>query len=214
LGGESARAPRYLALAGVFASFATWTKNEGLLLLAVTAAALLVSGWRAAGWRSGVRRSGAFALGALPVLLLVLWFKIAVAPADPLTGQMTASLGHKLANTGRWMQVGGGFLKQAWETYCYPFPPLILLAVVGVLVRLRPGQERPLAPLLAVLAGLAGYFAIFMVTNYDLDWLINSALERLYMHLWPALILAVFILLRRPEDWAIASTSPKAKKAR
>jgi hypothetical protein len=42
--------------------------------------------------------------------------------------------------------------------------------------------------------------------------LFATALDRLYMHMWPALLLAVFLLLRRPEDYAIVSTP--AKKAR
>ncbi|HEX7198069.1 MAG TPA: hypothetical protein VF213_01245, partial [Dongiaceae bacterium] len=41
--------PRYLTLAGLFASFAAGTKNEGTLLLAALAAALLVTTWRGAG---------------------------------------------------------------------------------------------------------------------------------------------------------------------
>lgn len=214
LSGESARPARCLSLAGVFAGFAAWTKNEGTLLLVALAAALFVSVWRFAGWRSAARQSGLFLLGALPGLLLVLWFKVALAPPDPLAGQMTVNLGPKLANAGRWFQVAGGFLKQAWELYVYPAPPLALLAVTCVLLRLRPRTGRSLAPLLAVLIALAGYFAIFLVTNYDLEWLIATALDRIYLHVWPALVLAVFLLLRRPGDFAIAMSPAKAKKGR
>lgn len=214
LSGESARPARCLSLAGVFAGFAAWTKNEGTLLLVALAAAIFVSVWRSAGWRSAARQSGLFLLGALPGLLLVLWFKVALAPPDPLAGQMTVNLGQRLANGGRWLQVAGGFLKQAWDLYVYPGPPLALLAVTCVLLRLRPRQERSLAPLLAVLIVLAGYFAIFLVTKDDIEWLFATALDRLYMHVWPALVLAVFLLLRRPEDFAVVSSPAKAKKAR
>ena len=69
-------------------------------------------------------------------------------------------------------------------------------------------------PWLAVLLVLAGYFATFLATNYDLDWLFGTALDRLYMHVWPALVLAIFLLLRRPEDFATISSPAKAKKAR
>jgi hypothetical protein len=65
-----------------------------------------------------------------------------------------------------------------------------------------------------VLIVLAGYFAVFLVTKDDLDWLFATALDRLYMHVWPALVMAVFILLRRPEDFAIVSSPAKAKRAR
>jgi hypothetical protein len=214
LGGQSARPGRYLSLAGVFAGFAAWTKNEGALLVVALAAAIFVGAWRSAGWRSAARQAGIFLLGALPGLLLVLWFKMTLAPPDPLARQMTASLGQKLASPGRWLQVAGGFLKQAWELYCYPSPPLALLAVTCVLLRLRPSQERPAAPWLAVLLVLAGYFAIFLGTSYDLDWLFGSAIDRLYLHVWPAVVLAVFLLLRRPEEFAVVSSPAKQKKAR
>jgi hypothetical protein len=205
------RTSRCLSLAGVFAGFAAWTKNEGALLVVALAAALFLSAWRSAGWQSAARQAGIFLLGALPGLLLVIWFKMALAPPDPLAGQMTVGLGQKLFNGGRWLKVAGGFLKLAWEVYLLP---LALLAVNAGLLRLRPRQERSYAPLLAVLIVLAGYFAIFLVTKDDLDWLIATALDRLYMHVWPALVLAVFLLLRRPEDFAIVSTPAKAKKAR
>src|SRR5678815_565178 len=88
-------------------------------------------------------------LGALPGLLLVIWFKIALAPPDPLAGQMTVGLGQKLFNGGRWLKVAEGFLKQAWEVYLLP---LALLAVTCGLLRLRPRQERSYAPSLAAVS--------------------------------------------------------------
>jgi len=205
------RTSRELSLAGVFAGFAAWTKNEGALLVVALAAALIVSAWRSAGWRSGFRQAGLFLLGALPGLLLVIWFKVALAPPDPLAGQMTVGLGQKLFSGGRWLKVAEGFLKQAWEAH---LPSLVLLAVICGLLRLRPRQERSYMPSLAVLLVLSGYFAIFLVTKDDLDWLFTTALDRLYVQVWPALVLAVFLLLRRPEDFAIASTPAKAKRAR
>ncbi len=214
LSGESARPARCLSLAGVFAGFAAWTKNEGTLLLIALAAALFVSAWRSAGWRAAARQSGIFLLGALPGLLLVLWFKMALAPPDPLAGQMTVNLGQKLAHAGRWFQVAGGFLKQAWELYIFPGPPLALLAVTCVVLRLRPRNQPSLAPLLAILIVLAGYFAIFLATKDDLEWLFATTLDRLYMHVWPALVLAVFLLLRRPEDFAVTSSPAKSRRAR
>jgi hypothetical protein len=203
------RSSRYLSLAGLFAGFAAWTKNEGALLVVALAAALFVSEWRSTGWRSAARQGGMFLLGASPVLLLVLWFKVALAPPDPLAGQMTVGLGQKLFNVSRWLKVAGGFLTHVWAVYLLP---LALLAATCGLLRLRPRAERSPAPLLVVLLVLAGYFAIFLVTKDDLDWLFATALDRLYMHMWPALLLAVFLLLRRPEDYAIVSTP--AKKAR
>ena len=214
LGGEAARPARYLSLAGAFAGFAAWTKNEGEMLAVALAAALFFGTWRSAGWRSAARRCAVFLAGALPGLLLVLWFKLALAPPDPLAGQLTVNLAHTLANPGRWLQVAGGFLKVAWDFYCFPAPPLVLLAVTSVLLRPAPLHRRSVTPWLAVLLALAGYFAIFLQSKYDLDWLFGTALERLYLHVWPTLVLAVFLLLRRPEDFAIITSPVKPQKAR
>ena len=211
LGGRSPHGARWLSLAGVFGGFAASIKNEGLLLVVALAAALLVSAWSASGWRSAIREAGIFLLGALPGLLLALWFKAAFAPPDPLAGQVSAGVGQKLSDAGRWLQITGGFLKQAWELYLIP---LALLGATCALLRLRPRRERTLTPMIAVLVVLAGYFGIFLVTGYDLEWLFSSALDRLYLHVWPAVVLAVFLLLRRPEDFAIVSRPVKAKKAR
>src|SRR4029077_17881209 len=68
------RSARYLTLAGIFAGFAAWTKNEGLLLRVALALAILVTAARI----EGIRQAGLFFAGALPVLLLVLWFKFFV----------------------------------------------------------------------------------------------------------------------------------------
>jgi hypothetical protein len=51
---------------------------------------------------------------------------------------------------------------------------------------------------LAALA--AGYFIVFIVTPDDLTWRLNTALDRLLAQIWPAALLALFLLLRRMED--------------
>jgi len=50
------------------------------------------------------------------------------------------------------------------------------------------------------------------------DLLLGTALDRLYFQLWPALVLAVFLTVRCPEDFglvdAVSVPARKAKKAR
>jgi hypothetical protein len=198
------RSPRYLTLAGVFGGFAAWTKNEGLLLIAAVGAALLVTAWQSAGSRPAIRQVGLFLLGTLPVLCLVLWFKFFVAPPDPLL--------QRTIDPGRWLRVAAGFVTRA------PGVALLLLALAALLLRPRPAAQRTPAvflPLIVLAIVLAGYFAVFLVAPYDVDWLLSTALERLYLQLWPLLVVAVFLLLRRPEDFAIAEAPARnAAKSR
>ncbi len=162
-------------------------------------------------------RCGVFLLGALPVLLLTAWFKIAIAPRDPLAGHMAVNLAEDLANAGRWLHIAAGFLKHAWELGIYPAPRLAILALAAVLLRLRPRGARCLAPWIALTIAVAGYFFVFMLTADDVDWLLATALDRLYFQLWPALVLAVFLTVRYPEEFglvdAISATGKKPKNA-
>lgn len=193
------RSPRFLTLAGCFAGLAAWTKNEGVLLLVALTAALLAIAWRSAGPRQALRHAGFFLLGALPLLALVLWFKLFAAPPDTLVAGMGDAVSHKVVDGGRWFSVLAGFVKTA------PLVPLALLAFAAVLLRPRSGAFPAMLPLIAFAIALAGDFTVFLLTRLDVEWLISTALERLYLQLWPLLVLAVFLLLRRPEDFAIAA---------
>jgi hypothetical protein len=204
------RSPRYLTLAGWFAAFAAWTKNEGLLVVVALAAALLASAQRSSGWRTAIRQCGLFLLGALPVVVLVLWFKLFVAPPDPLAHGLGTGLLQKISDPGRWIRIAAGIVQGV------PVVALLLVAFAAGLLRFLPaGQRRPglFLPLIACAIVLAGDFAVFLLTPDELNWLLSTALERLYLQLWPLLLLAVFLLLRRPEDFAIAIAEAPAKRA-
>jgi hypothetical protein len=193
---------RYLSLAGLFAGFATWTKNEGMLLFAAIAVALFAGAWRSGGLRRAARDCAVFVAGAGPMLALTLWFKFAVSPPDPLAGQMGSHLAQRLLAPDRWLHIVSGFLSHAWALAL----PLALLAGAAGLLRPRLPNGRALAPWIAFSIGLAGYFGVFLATSYELDWLLGTALDRLYLHLWPLLVLAVFFTVRCPEEFAAVET--------
>jgi hypothetical protein len=113
---------------------------------------------------------------------------------------------HKISDPGRWTRLAAGIVQGA------PGVALLLVAFAAGLLRLLPaGQWRPalFLPLVACAIVMAGDFAVFLLTPDDLNWLLSTALERLYLQLWPLLLLAVFLLLRRPEDFAIAEAPVK-----
>src|SRR6185312_14052577 len=73
-----------LLLAGLAAGLAAWTKNEGMLFLIAVVAVRFVVEARARGWRLPVREAVIFGLGALPILLVLVYFKTQPAPANDL----------------------------------------------------------------------------------------------------------------------------------
>src|SRR5262249_10189211 len=76
--------PGLMVLAGFTAASAGWLKNEGLLFLMIVAFVLWLPTLRELSAR--LRLFLAFVTGSVPMLLLILWFKVAVAPPNDIVG--------------------------------------------------------------------------------------------------------------------------------
>jgi hypothetical protein len=208
---STAARPGALALGGACASFAAWTKNEGLALVGISAVLLLLLGAREHGVRQALRRVAWYAAGAAPVLLMVLVFKFAMAPKDPMLHVGAAQMLAKIADSSRWMQIGAGFFDFLLQLGAWPAHPLVFLILLAVGLRFRPGllaAPLSLLPAGAVAAMLGVYFAGLLVTPHELAWQISTALYRLILQMWPALVFALLLLLRAPDSPAGAPASP------
>ena len=216
---EAKMAPRrraVLALAGLFAGFGAWTKNEGLLFLGLLAVSLLLVQGFVAGWKEAFRKCAWFLLGASPPLLLTLSFKLFMAPAaDPMLAQSVPKVLEKLRDAGRYVVVLKAFFTQALAQGEGWAQPVVLLAILAIALRFEIGRRlRPAVTVagltLALLA--AGYFGAYVVTPYDLRWHLGTSLGRLYAQIWPSFLLLSFSILRRPEDLALLPAPGKRKK--
>ena len=87
-----------LILAGCAAALAAWTKNEGILFFLIATAGLFGTTIYSNGWKQAFRRTAAFLAGALPVLMIVIYFKLRIAPANDLMAgaQLGRPLGEAL----------------------------------------------------------------------------------------------------------------------
>jgi hypothetical protein len=193
-------------LAGAFAGFAAWTKDEGFLFLAV----FLVG--------SAIFKRKQFPrliAAALPAAALVLFFKAVLARGTPsLMSSSAPGLVHRLLDVGRYWQVAGafvgGFLGMMVDWY-HPALPVIILAVA---LRFDRTHKRD-----ALFTGgicllvLLGYFGIYVITPNDLAWQLQTSLNRLFVQVWPSLLLAVFVGLRTPEGM-VKIAAPAPAKAR
>ena len=182
-----------LLLAGTLASLAAWTKNEGVLL--VVAAALFAAWIAIRGGRP--RRMAWFVVGAAPVLLTLVWFKLAVAPVPPpylSEAQTFATLAellfgperHAIVDALMWQRVSawGGPLAAG-------VLPLGLVAVALVAVT-RAGRSAR-AVLAAVGFMLVSYYVVYLLTPLDVEFLVSTTFDRLIVQIWPSLVLAAFL---------------------
>jgi hypothetical protein len=222
-----------LILAGIAAGLSAWTKNEGLLFALIVTVSLTGMAAHAGGWRLAFKRTGWFLAGALPILLIVVYFKTRLSPTNDLVaGFSLAEAFAKLLDWGRYAEIVRAFFITGIS-----FTQGVIDVRVGM--QLNPGAVNIL--LLAVYLGLtgiridekdrgcffqaaaalvltlAGYFFVYVMTPLDLNYHLMTSLNRLFLQLWPSAVFLVFMAAGIPGQTSPAgkpeAASPKAKWA-
>ncbi len=188
----------YLSLlAGVTASCAAWTKNEGLLFLVVVMAVRFCIPWRHRSGRSHLNELVFFLFGVVPILSIVFFFKLHFAPPNDLFNIGTSQLVlNYLLDISRYSVIAAAYIKEIIF-----FGNGILLAFIAYYCFSGPDRENKiiLSPsLLVLLLMLFGYFAVFLITPHDLKWHLQT-LDRLLLQLWPLAVFAYFLFVAGPE---------------
>jgi hypothetical protein len=189
-----------LALAGVAAGFAAWTKNEGLLFLF----AFLVSQFASTAWArptvsgesrlNAVRELAVPLLAMAPFLLLIAWFKHSVAPGDLFSSP--DSMIHKILSPTRYWTILQWYVKEFFRFGNWVIPTTVLLLALGFLIPrsgIRRDETAFRSPILPLALTLAGYFAIYVITPNDLYWHLRFSLNRLFLQVWPSTLFLFFL---------------------
>lgn len=193
---------RPLVIAGLAAGCAAWTKNEGLLFVVVIVLVRLLVVVPARGWTACADEMRTFAAGLLPVLLLVGFFKTFVAPGlSPILAQQgTAITWDRITDLNRYAGAAQAFVKKAVR---FGHPGIVVLLGYWMLVSRHEGATERLG--FRTSAGavgfmLAGYFMIIIITPHGLEYQIATALDRLWIQLWPSAVFLFFLFVRTPEE--------------
>lgn len=208
---------RFTILAGLMAGFAAWTKNEGLLFVAAVivarAWAIVRFGDRAVLTRQLVRLGA----GLIAPLAVTVFFKLRFAPANDLVSRKPGQIVAHLADIGRWVGAIQGYVIAPFRIGNFLVPIILVLAAYWFFVRFKV-DARDRASLATVLAAigltLAGEFAIYIAFTADMEWQINTSLERLLLQLWPSGLLAFFLAVNLPQLAAIPKEAEKRKPAK
>ncbi len=202
---DAQHSPGPLALAGVGAGFAAWTKNEGILFVAaiVLARSLLVRPDNSLQRQSRPNAHLApLLLTVLPIFLLIAYFKHFVSPPGDLFSDPPTML-HKLLDPLRYWIILKWFTKEFFRFghwLLIPFP-LLMPAYYFFTREETSGQDlRDRASTLALALTFAGYSAIYLITPYDLYWHLRFSLSRLFLQLWPSAIFLFFLAAPRRAD--------------
>ncbi len=191
---------RLFLLAGIAAGGAAATKNEGIAFFAASVATVLI--WISIN-RSKKNFSGFlyFLLGAAPGLVPTLLFKLLVAPCAAAVERTGLSALYLTADwADRALYAFGQLFAFLLRPGTWAWIPLVFASVC--LARLLALRFRPcLSPafrsaFLPVFFMPAAYLAAYLVAqNVEPHWLIRATENRLFLQIWPSLVLAGFMLL-------------------
>ena len=207
-----------LALAGASAGFCAWSKNEGeLFLLLVLSVWLLSSLLRTGSWKVFARQGTAMMFGLLPVVAILAYFKLAVAPANswvspvsyPAGGAIQhflepGTIGQKLTDVSRYCVIAkamaGGILRLGGRTV--GIVPLLVL--YGVTAKVKRNNIASVQTGIAVLVlMLVGYFFVYLATPLNLAYHLSTSLSRLLLQLWPSAVFVFFMATSAAEPQSI-----------
>jgi len=210
-----------LILGGIYLGWAAWTKNEGqLILLAFVAAGACVFAGRNT-LRATFASLALMTLGAAPAILLVATLKLSIPGGNDLLDSWSHSPEGVHVDLDRVFLVLSTMTRLivSWSGACAIGLAAFVAASMWTMP-LPPRLARAWAwPALAVAMTLVGYMMVFVVTPYDLGWHLSTALDRLFVHLWPAIVL--LSLIRTDESLLVigsaqhaGATSPPAAEVR
>jgi hypothetical protein len=196
-------------VAGALSAMAAWTKNEGLVFALLMAMVAVVVAVRAARlghdsrtrvrpfelWRDmPIQQAWWGIVGALPVLVVLAWFKLSLAPASGLAeGQSLSVVASRLVDLGRHATVGMLMAQHAmrWSgPVAIAIFPLIGLTAIWVAAR-GGAVVRTMTIVLGLM--LVSYYLVYVTTPFDMTWHVSTSVDRLLVQLWPSLVLTVGI---------------------
>ena len=180
-----------LLLGVMLASFAAWTKNEGLIL---TMLLLAATAWHALRGLD-LWRLATVAAGAVPALVSIAWLKVALAPVPPgyfSESDGAATILERLVATERHAAVGSMVIDH-WLRWGYPGGEGALPVITAALaIAAIAGRRAARATTAVVVVMFTGYYVSWLVSPLETQWLVGTSFDRLLIQLWPLMVIASF----------------------
>jgi hypothetical protein len=194
-GSMKSRSDGLMLLAGLLAGYSAWVKNEGLLFIVVFVIVCLLAAWkRMIGWKDlKVLAAGLF----IPILTVALYKVVVASQNDVLGGNI--SFYQQIFDVSRWVVIAQSLVTHTLRYANWPVSIVLILLIYAFLMGLDSRETQyQVMILLLVLGQMAGYFFIYLITPHDLELHINTSVKRLIFHVFPILILWLFVALRVP----------------
>jgi hypothetical protein len=180
----------FLVLSGFMAGLAGWTKNEGLLFIAISPIALLVAS------KKNIRHSFLPYLAGLAVPLLIIFYFKSITPPNDLLNNNIGSLVAKITDLSRYWMI----LKSFTSIFIDRNILFLLFYIVIMHNNLMTDPRQATYAIITLwVLQLLGYGAIFLITPYDLEWHLRTS-QRIILQILPLAIFFCFIISSDPES--------------
>jgi hypothetical protein len=183
---------RLVALAGLAAALAAWTKNEGLLFLLAIVAGRVVRYRRDQIW------PWPFLAGAAPVLIALAYFKLTLAPRNDLLPHLEWS---RLIDPARYGELAGAVAKELSSSRELVLAALLPIGVYLLLLGRSAKRDLPILPWFVTLATSAtALMILYLVAPRELEWFVANSVDRLSLQLYPLVLFVAFLWAASPEE--------------
>jgi len=198
---------RLLVVAGLSAGAAAWTKNEGLLFALALPLALFLTD-AGPGIAQRLQRALQYAMGLTLPLTLLLVMKLCVGGESDLASDFSIGSLERIFDLARHREIVVSFAQTLLRLTHLP----LLLLIAGLcswwaLKRRNRGAVSIATVMLALSFQLSGYYFIYLITERDLAWHLDTSNLRLFVQLWPSVLLVLFVGLPSFAD-EVESTKP------
>ena len=185
--------PSLLIGAGITAGLSAWSKNEGFLFIVC----LFISQLTLLFLKNRKELFVEFKyllLGMLPVVMLIMYFRISIAPPNDIINAQGAQTMVKLTDYSRYVTVGKWYLEQFSSFGQWALNPwwLFLFGVLYKGVRFKENKNSLISNFTLLFLMLTGFFFIYIITPLDLVWHLSTSIHRLF----PTFIFIYFLTIK------------------
>lgn len=189
--------PSLLIGAGITAGLSAWSKNEGLLFIAclfISQLTLLFLKNR----KELFVELKYIMLGMLPILLLIAYFRISIAPANDIVSAQGTETMVKLSDHSRYITVGKWYVEQFSSFGQWAINPwwLFLFGILYKGISLKENKNSLISNFTLFFLMLTGFFFIYIITPLDLVWHLSTSIHRLFFQLLPTFIFIYFLAIK------------------
>jgi hypothetical protein len=194
--------PRLLIAAGITSGLAAWSKSEGLMFIVCLFASQLVLVFFKNNRKQLFSELKYLVLGMLPILILVAYFKIAIAPPNRIVTQEGGIPYAKLMDPARYKIAFDWFVHQfnVFGKWSLPFN-IWWLFLLGIVFRgginLKENIPSIISNFILISLMLIGFFLVELITPRDLVWYLSTSVHRLLFQLFPSFIFIYFLALKK-----------------